>query len=254
MGLHTPEARVYIDGFPIDTDTPSVILKTMGEAISQRSFGHYISITNTESMYHAHRLPSHGKFISEADFSLCDGVGVILAGFAFRKAISRYNGPILQLNASEHGVAKGWRHFFVGGTDGSAQRMAENLDRKYPGIAVVGIYEPPFRPLTAQERSALVDSINNSQADIVWVGLGLIKQEEMIANLIDDLQVPWMIGVGGAFDYHSGRVPWAPAIVRSLGLEWLFRLIVQPKLRAKRYLWSAVWLAKAVTAGLQKRK
>lgn len=253
MGAITSEYRVDVDGFPIDIDSPRDILAAMDSVIRDRSVGHYISITNTESIYHARRISSHGAFIRGADYSLCDGVGVIAAAKVKGDHISRYNGPILQLDASEYGASRGWRHYYIGGTDGSAAEMGRRLQAQFPGMIVAGIYEPPFRPLTMQERSDLIADIQRAKADIVWVGLGLIKQEAMIADLISDAQVPWMVGVGGAFDYHSGRVPWAPYLVRKFGLEWLFRLIVQPKLRAKRYWWSAVWMGGAMLRGLWSR-
>lgn len=249
MGSSTPQYRVDVDGFPIDVDPHEDILAAMDKAIRERSTGHYISITNTESLYHARRLASHGKFIRGSDYSLCDGVGVIAAARAAGDSISRYNGPILQLDASEYGASRGWRHFYLGGRDGSAAEMGRRLGEQFPGMIVCGIYEPPFRPLTADERGEMIRQIRESQADIVWVGLGLIKQEAMIADIKDEAGVPWMVGVGASFDYHSGRVPWAPLILRKLGLEWLFRLIVQPKLRAKRYWWSGVWMLGAMMRG-----
>lgn len=253
MGAKTPASRVDVDGFPIDVDPPSYILASMDSAIKARSKGHYISITNTESLYHGRRLQSHAAYIRASDYSLCDGVGVIAAARAAGKRITRYNGPILQLDASEYGASRGWRHFYLGGTNGSAAEMGRRLAAMFPGMIVAGIYEPPFRPLTDAERLTLIDNIKISQADIVWVGLGLIKQEAMIASLLREADVPWMIGVGGSFDYHSGRVAWAPSIIRNVGLEWLFRLIIQPRLRAKRYWWSGVWMMGASARGIRSR-
>jgi len=253
VGANTPEFRIDVDGFPIDIDPHQNILKSMDQAIQARSTGHYISITNTESIYHGRRRQSHGDFIRNADYSLCDGVGVIIAAKAAGNDIARYNGPILQLDASEYGAKRGWRHYYLGGTAGSAEEMGRRLQVQFPGMIVCGIYEPPFRPLTAEERSNLIVDLKRTQADIVWVGLGLIKQEAIIADLVKDAGVPWMVGVGGAFDYHSGRVPWAPLLVRKAGLEWLFRLIVQPRLRAKRYWWSGVWMAGAIVRGARRR-
>jgi N-acetylglucosaminyldiphosphoundecaprenol N-acetyl-beta-D-mannosaminyltransferase len=107
-----------------------------------------------------------------------------------------------------------------------------------------------MRPLTEQERREICERIRISRPDIVWVGLGLRKQENWIAENIDEIGAPWMAGVGAAFDYHAGTVPWAPAPIRAVGLEWLFRLIIQPRLRAKRYWWSFVWLVQTFLKGL----
>jgi N-acetylglucosaminyldiphosphoundecaprenol N-acetyl-beta-D-mannosaminyltransferase len=115
---------------------------------------------------------------------------------------------------------------------------------------VCGIHEPPFRELSDEEKMDIIHKINDCRPDIVWVGLGLLKQERWIADHLGHIQAPWMVGVGAAFDYHAGKVPWAPPMLRALGLEWLFRLIIQPKLRAKRYWWSAVYVAQAAFKGL----
>ena len=253
MGLKTPENRVLIDGLPIDIDDPEAVLESIGEAIEQRSSGHYISITNTELMYHGHRSEDLGAYIRGCDFSLCDGVGVIVAGRAHGRRVRRFNGPILQLECSRYGASRGWRHYYLGGADGSAAEMGERLKAAYPGLLICGMYEPPFRPLTAEERDAMIADIEAAKPDILWVGLGLPKQERMITSLMGELKVPWMVGVGAAFDYHSGRVPWAPALLRRIGAEWLFRLIIQPRIRAKRYWWSGLWMISAIGRGLAGR-
>jgi len=222
----------------------------MERAIHSRRAGGYISITNTESMYHALRLRDHMTYIQGADFSLCDGVGVIAAGWAWGHRIHRVNGPILQLEACRHGVSRGWRHFFYGGKEGVADTMARKLSESFPGLIVAGTYCPPFRALSEEEDASVVRQINATKPDIVWVGLGLIKQERWVAAHLGKVEAPWMCGVGAAFDYHSGAVPWAPAWIRTLGLEWLFRLIVQPKLRAKRYWWSLVFVLQSIARRL----
>lgn len=240
-------------GMPVYTGPHADVLAEMARAISAGETGRYISITNTESMYHALRRPDHLKFIQNANFSLCDGVGVIAAGFFWGLKINRYNGPILQLDCSEYGQSRGWRHFYYGGKEGVADLMAEKLKEQFPQMQVVGTYCPPFRELTAEEDEEVVRMINETKPDIVWVGLGLVKQEAWIAKHLHRVRAPWMVGVGAAFDYHSGAVPWAPEWIRALGLEWVFRLIIQPKLRAKRYWWSFIFVAEAAAAGLMRR-
>lgn len=239
-----------ITGLPISLDDPADVLAEISQKIERRDLHHAVSITNTESMYHGRRRREHGQFITDASLSLCDGVGVIIAGWFWGLRVPRFNGPILQLQCSRIGLEKGWKHFFYGGKPGVAKEMARRLSEQFPGLQICGIYEPPFRELTPEEDDEVVARINASGADIVWVGLGLLKQERWIASHLGKINVPWMVGVGAAFDYHAGAVPWAPALIRALYLEWLFRLIIQPRLRAKRYWWSAVWLAEAVLLGL----
>ncbi|MBL8340918.1 MAG: WecB/TagA/CpsF family glycosyltransferase [Rubrivivax sp.] len=240
----------HILSLPISTESHEQVLAGMADVIARREPGHYISITNTESMYHGLRIAQHGKHIREADFSLCDGVGVIAAGWFWGHRIERFNGPVLQLKASDAGRAPGWRHFFYGGKEGVAEEMARRLKAQFPGLLVCGTYCPPFRDLTPAEDETVVRQINDSGADIVWVGLGLVKQERWIQEHLHRVKAPWMVGVGAAFDYHAGAIPWAPPVLRALGLEWVFRLILQPKLRAKRYWWSLVYVLQAAATGL----
>jgi N-acetylglucosaminyldiphosphoundecaprenol N-acetyl-beta-D-mannosaminyltransferase len=248
MSEATSTARIM--GLPLSLQSHDEVLSHMAEVIDRREPGHYISITNTESMYHGLRDERHGRHIREADHSLCDGVGVIVAGWAWGHDVSRFNGPELQLKASDVGRARGWRHFYYGGKEGVADEMARRLQAQYPGLVVCGTYCQPFGAMSAEEDQRVVDLINAAKPDIVWVGLGLLKQERWIQDHLHRVRAPWMVGVGAAFDYHAGTVPWAPPVLRKLGLEWLFRLIIQPRLRAKRYWWSLVFVLQSVAQGV----
>jgi N-acetylglucosaminyldiphosphoundecaprenol N-acetyl-beta-D-mannosaminyltransferase len=243
-----PEDRIL--GIPISLATHEAVLRDVAQRVRQRESGGHISITNTESMYHALRRPAHMRYIQTAQHSLCDGVGVIAAGWFWGQRIARYNGPVLMLDCSRVGARQGWRHFYFGGKEGVAEQMVERLQAQFPGLISVGTYCPPFRPMTAAEDEELVKLINDARPDFVWVGLGLLKQEQWIADHLGRIHVPWMVGVGAAFDYHSGAIPWAPAPLRALGLEWLFRLILQPRLRGKRYWWSLIFTLEAAIKGL----
>lgn len=249
-----PERQGTIAGVPVSLESHDAVLAGVGARIAARRPGGVVSITNTESMYHALRDARHLGYIRRAEHSLCDGVGVVVAGWFWGLRVRRFNGPVLQLECSDRGRADGWRHFYLGGGAGVAEAMAARLRAAYPGLEVVGTHCPPFRPLTPQEDAELVATINGARPDIVWVGLGLLKQERWIAEHLGRIDAPWMIGVGGAFDYHSGTLPWAPAPLRALGLEWLFRLVLQPRLRARRYWWSLVFVLQAAWLGLAQRR
>lgn len=242
--------KKYILGIPVTMDSHQVVLEAIGRRIQEKRNGGTICITNTESMYHALRNADHMAYIQGVEFSLCDGVGVIAAGYFWGLKINRYNGPILQLDCSDYGQSRGWRHFYYGGKEGVADLMATKLKEQFPKLNVVGTYCPPFRALTPAEDNEVVAMINATKPDIVWVGLGLLKQEDWVAKHLNRVNAPWMVPVGAAFDYHSGAIPWAPAWIRVLGLEWVFRLILQPKLRAKRYWWSLVFVIEAAVAGM----
>ena len=240
----------YIQGIPLNLAKIDYVVAEMGRAIAAKEIGHFAHENNTELMYHAMRIPSHAEYIKACDFSLCDGVGVKIAGLMWGHRIPRVNGPILVLEACDKGRKDNWRHYFYGGGPGIAEEMARRLSAKFPGLNVCGTYCPPFRQMSPEEDEEIVKMINDTKPDIVWVGLGLVKQDRWIADHLGRIRTSWMIGEGGVFDYHSGNVPWAPAFVRAIGMEWLFRLIVEPKLRYKRYWWSFEWAIPAFLQGL----
>lgn len=240
----------YIQGLPIDCSAREHVLSEIGRAIKAKEIGHYIAVTNPENMYYGLRIESIGEFIRNSDFSVCDGVGVVIAGLAWGHVVPRFPGPVLQLACSEWGLSKGWRHFYYGGKEGVAEEMARRLKAKYPGLIVCGTYCPPFGPLSAEEDARIVEIINRASPDIVWVGLGVPTKEKWIAAHLGRLKVPWLIGVGAAFDYHSGAVPWAPAPIRAIGMEWLFRLFVEPRMRARRTWRHLIYVSQAVFGGV----
>jgi len=150
--------------------------------------------------------------------------------------VSRVYGPDLMLALCEESKEKGYRHFFYGGAEGVADELAASLTERYPGLQVAGTYSPPFRPLTEDEDQQVVDLINRSGADIVWVGLGTPKQDFWVADHVGRLEAPVLLAVGAAFDFHSGRKRQAPRWMQRAGLEWLFRLLTEPRRLWYRYL------------------
>jgi N-acetylglucosaminyldiphosphoundecaprenol N-acetyl-beta-D-mannosaminyltransferase len=135
------------------------------------------------------------------------------------------------------GLSKGMRHYWLGGHQGSSQILTTKLKVKYPGLIVAGSYEPPFRPLTKEEETSLIQNINDSKADIVWVGIGSPKQDFLMSKIFKSIHAP-LLGVGAAFDFQTGKIKRAPNWMRNLGLEWAFRLCMEPRRLWKRYLWS----------------
>ena len=240
----------FIQGLPISCASRNYVLSEIGRAIDAEETGHFVAVTNPENMYHGLRIPSIGQYIRNSDFSVCDGVGVILAGLAWGHLVPRFSGPTLQLECSKYGVSRRWRHFYYGGKPGVADEMARRLKEQYPGLIVCGTYCPPFGDLSPEEDARVVEIINAAKPDIVWVGLGVPAKERWIASHLGRLNVPWLIGVGAAFDYHSGAIPWAPAPIRAIGMEWLYRLIVEPKMRAKRTWWHLVYVVQTFLRGL----
>jgi N-acetylglucosaminyldiphosphoundecaprenol N-acetyl-beta-D-mannosaminyltransferase len=217
------------------------ILGIMEETIANKKHGGYISITNTESVYQATRKFSHYQYIQNATFSCCDGIGIVLIGKMLDLKIPRLHGPDLMIKCCEYGRDKEWRHFFYGGRKGVPELLKEKLTKNCPDLIVSGGCSPPFRKLSPEEDQDVIDLINEARPDILWVGLGLVKQEKWIAEHLGKIKVPWMIGVGAAFDFHAGRVKRAPLFFRRMGLEWLYRLAFEPRMLIRNYYSLAIF-------------
>jgi N-acetylglucosaminyldiphosphoundecaprenol N-acetyl-beta-D-mannosaminyltransferase len=146
----------------------------------------------------------------------------------------------------ELSVQRGYRHFLYGGRPGVAEELRSELIRRYPGLQIVGTYTPPFRPLNAEEEQDLRAQLETSQADILWCGLSTPKQERFMSAYSGRLPVKLMVGVGAAFDLLSGNLAEAPDWMKRSGLQWLYRLIKEPKRLWRRYLLNNprfIWLS-----------
>ena len=126
--------------------------------------------------------------------------------------------------------------FFYGTTPETLRLLTSRLRERFPELQIAGTYSPPFRALTEAERTEIIEQINGTSADIVWVGLSTPKQERWMAQNRSDLSAPVLIGVGAAFDFHAGTLRQAPRWMQPLCLEWLFRVLVEPRRLWKRYL------------------
>jgi len=142
----------------------------------------------------------------------------------------------LMLDFCARSVGPGYRHYFYGGAQGVPDQLAAAFTTRFPGLQVAGGYSPPFRPLTPEEDAEVVDRINATHPDVVWVGLGSPKQDLWMAAHRERLEAPLLVGVGAAFDLCTGRVRQAPRWMMRIGLEWLFRLFQEPRRLWRRYL------------------
>ena len=167
-----------------------------------------------------------------------DGMPVVWAANLLGDNLDdRVYGPELMLRYSDRCAERGHRVFLYGGRDqGSLQQLALNLRLKFPGIKIVGGYSPPFRPLTDDEETQVAAQINAARPDVVWVGIGVPKQEKWMARMRPMLEAPVLAAVGAAFDFHAGRVSQAPAWMQDRGLEWTYRIAQEPRRLLPRYL------------------
>lgn len=206
------------------------------EALDEGQRG-YVCFAGVHGVIDAQDDPDLLQAYNNSFLTTPDGMPLVWLGR--RRApvrVDRVYGPDLLLAACEDTVTTGKRHFFLGGAPGVAEELARRLQAQFPGLAVAGTYSPPFRPLDAREEGALARRLNESQADVIWVGLGSPRQERFIAQWRDRLDATLLLAVGAAFDFHSGRKPQAPRWMQRSGLEWLFRLATEPRRLGPRYL------------------
>jgi N-acetylglucosaminyldiphosphoundecaprenol N-acetyl-beta-D-mannosaminyltransferase len=169
-----------------------------------------------------------------------DGMPLVWAANLLGEELSdRVYGPELMLRYSDRCVERGHRVWLYGGRDqGTLVQLALCMRRRHPGIQIVGGYSPPFRSLTDEEETSLVRQVNAARPDVLWVGIGVPKQEKWMARMRDRLEVPVMCGVGAAFDFHAGRISMAPRWMQERGLEWIYRIAQEPKRLLPRYLYT----------------
>ena len=149
--------------------------------------------------------------------------------------MSRVYGPDLMLAVMEATRDKPVRHFFYGGQEGVAEDLKTKLEQRFPGLQITGTFCPPFRALNQEEVRQLQDKVHTAKTDIFWVGLSTPKQERFMAEYLPRLDTSVMVGVGAAFDFHSGRVKQAPTWIQHHGLEWLYRVMQEPRRLWRRY-------------------
>ena len=182
--------------------------------------------------------PELAHIANASDMTLCDGMPLVFIGRKAAKLdMGRCYGPDLMLNVIDKGRGVRLRHFFYGcDCEGTYGKLEANLRSKFPEIEIAGHYVPPFRDLTEDEERDVVQLINASGADVVWVGIGTPRQDFWMARFRGRLDAPVLIAVGAAFNFHAGVVRQAPRLMMRCGLEWLFRLCMEPRRLWCRYL------------------
>jgi N-acetylglucosaminyldiphosphoundecaprenol N-acetyl-beta-D-mannosaminyltransferase len=177
------------------------------------------------------------QILDSAGLVTPDGMPLVLLGKLMGYSeIERVYGPDLMLAFCERASKSGYTSFLYGGAEGVAEQLASRLIKQQPGLRIVGVYSPPYRDLSDTEAAEVQSMINAANPDIVWVGLGTPRQDKWIAGNREYINAPIMIGIGAAFDFISGRISQAPRWMQRGGLEWLFRLSMEPRRLWRRYL------------------
>lgn len=197
----------------------------------------YVVVAAVHDIMRAHADPALRAMTNGADMITPDGMPLVfLSRWMGYSQVDRVYGPDLMLAASEQMAEQGYTSFYYGGAEGVPELLAEKMTARFPKLKIAGTYSPPFRALTPEEDQAVIEQINAANPDVVWVALGCPKQTIWMAEHRSKLKAPVLIGVGAAFNLHTGRIPQAPRWMQRCALEWLFRLSVEPRRLWKRYL------------------
>ena len=206
---------------------------------------HYVCVCPNHSIMESQKDHELRNTLNEAGMAMPDGMSVVWAcKFLGHKELEQVRGTDLMLQVCSMAAEKGYSNFLYGATESVLEKLVENLKKRFPELKVMGTYAPPFRPLTEQESKYVIQMINAANPDILWVGLGGIKQERWMAHHFNYLKAPVMVGVGAAFDFLSGSKPEPPRWVQKAGLEWLFRLVREPRRLWKRNLYHPAFIGK----------
>lgn len=221
-------------GVPVTVTSLDHAAETI-ETWARDDVGRFVCIRDVASLMTIVDDPTLAPIHSEAAMITPDGMPLVVVGKLRGLPVERTCGPDLIDLVSARSVKTGLRHFFYGGKEGVAETLAGVLQARYPGLIVAGYECPPFRPLTEEEHAAVLERIRASEADVVWVGMSSPKQEVWMQRHYRRLPQT-LIGVGAAFDFHAGTVRRAPRWMQKWGLEWLFRLMSEPRRLWYRYL------------------
>ncbi|MGD0294688.1 MAG: WecB/TagA/CpsF family glycosyltransferase [Terracidiphilus sp.] len=210
--------------------------ESIEQAIAENRKG-YVCVTSVHGVIEAQENANLRWVHNHSFLTLPDGRPLVWVGrLQGARAIEQVGGPEMMLELCHLSCEKGYTHFFYGGAPGVADELKQKLTQRYPGLKVIGTYSPPFRPLRADEEMEVCRLFSRLKPDITWVGLSTPKQEMFMADYLDRFDTTIMIGVGAAFDMHSGRIKDAPRFMKCSGTAWVFRLIQDPKRLWRRYV------------------
>jgi N-acetylglucosaminyldiphosphoundecaprenol N-acetyl-beta-D-mannosaminyltransferase len=242
---HIP--RLPIVGLPVHmVQIPEVVSLMTDWVRLNRRRCRWIVVADMHAVVEAYRRIEFRRMLDQADLIVPDGIGLVrVAQWKGVPLRARVTGTDLMKAFFARTSGMGISHYFYGDTHDTLNLLRANLVRTYPGFTIAGTYSPPFRPLTPEEDEAVVQRINDANPDVLWVGLGLPKQERWIFEHRHRLNVPLVLGVGAAFKFLAGTVKRAPDCVGNMGFEWLWRFAHEP-----RRLWRRIMIEAPQFAGL----
>lgn len=255
MPEFVPPPRVNVLGVGISALNLDSAVETLAQARAAGRRG-FVTITGAHGVIESQDDPSLRHIHNTSLLSTPDGMPMVWMGrLQGYRTMGRVYGPDLMERMMAWSQESGATHYFLGGNTGVAQDLKLCLEQRFPGIRIVGTHTPPFRPLQASEIETLAAELRQKDPDFVWIGLSTPKQERFMAAHLEPLGARIMLGVGAAFDFHTGRVTQAPRWIQRSGLEWLFRLTKDFRRlwpRYSRVVPRFLWLAMLQLAGLRR--
>jgi N-acetylglucosaminyldiphosphoundecaprenol N-acetyl-beta-D-mannosaminyltransferase len=218
-----------------DIDIPTFVSTVL---LKYNSFNNIcVSATGAHGIISATKDKNLFNVLNSFQYNLPDGMpSVWVSRLKGAKNIQRCFGPFVFKEIMKCTANKNIKHYFCGGKDGVADRLIESCKNQFSNENIVGAYSPPFRELLEDEIKIMAENINQKGTDILWIGISTPKQEILAKRLSKYTNVKMIVTVGAAFDYYTGSITIAPVWMQNLGLEWLFRLCLEPKRLWKRYL------------------
>jgi N-acetylglucosaminyldiphosphoundecaprenol N-acetyl-beta-D-mannosaminyltransferase len=228
--------RADVLGIAIEPLNMETALERVARELSARRKG-YVCLIGVHGVMEAQRDPELAQIYAQASIRVPDGTPTMWVGqWQGLSRMDRVPGPDLMLEIFKRKEFATVTHFFYGGKEGVAEELEASFKRRFPWTRIVGTYTPPFRELTCEEEDSLAMRIRALQPDIIWIGISTPKQERFMRRFLPQLDTALMFGVGAAFDYHTGRIKDAPQWIKRAGLQWLHRLMQDPRRLMWRYL------------------
>jgi N-acetylglucosaminyldiphosphoundecaprenol N-acetyl-beta-D-mannosaminyltransferase len=225
-------------GLPIAMTDYERAMDVMDGMVARRERG-YVCAVAVHAVMVAQRDEEMRRALLGSTLTVPDGMPLVWAANMLGENLpQRVYGPELMRRYSQRCATQGHRVWLYGGRDqGHLVQLALRLRQHHSEIKIVGGYAPPFRPLTLDEEDTIAEQINQAKPDVLWVGIGVPKQEKWMARMRAKVEVPVMGGVGAAFDFHAGRISQAPPWMQDRGLEWTYRIAQEPRRLLPRYLY-----------------
>jgi N-acetylglucosaminyldiphosphoundecaprenol N-acetyl-beta-D-mannosaminyltransferase len=229
-----PAARLL--GISVEALNMELTLKRIAHELKVRRKG-YICMAGVHGIMEAYRDPQLASIYASSTMTVPDGTPTVWVGrWQGHKRMQRVAGPDLMLEVFRRQEFAGYTHFLYGGEEHVAEQLRERFTRSYPWAHIVGTCTPPFRDLNAEEERSLIARIRELKPDIIWVGISTPKQERFMHRYLRLLDTTLMFGVGAAYDFHTGRIQDAPQWIKTIGMQWMHRLLQDPRRLWKRYL------------------